>query len=167
MRRGIVIYLFIYFWHPNSRSLKPQKWPIISLLPMEPPISMTPQAAPHRCFIRLTDFWKKVPKPRLTLHKGLKQRFDSNQAFLFMQKLRSTAWALHQESRMKSKKSFQFAPKLLMNAELYGLLLAPRVKKDPPSPCIEDEPNSRPLSPHDWPHSLLQLGLSRPPITLT
>jgi hypothetical protein len=45
--------------------------------------------------------------------------------------------------------------------------LAPRVKKDPPSPCIEDEPNSRPLSPHDWPHSLLQLGLSRPPITLT
>jgi len=68
---------------------------------------------------------------------------------------------------MKSKKSFQFAPKLLMNAELYGLLLAPRVKKDPPSPCIEDEPISRPLSPHDWPHSLLQLGLSRPPITLT
>jgi hypothetical protein len=35
--------LFIYlFLHPNRRSLKPHKWPIISLLPMGPPISMTP-----------------------------------------------------------------------------------------------------------------------------
>jgi hypothetical protein len=65
------------------------------------------------------------------------------------------------------QKIFSICPKLLMNAELHGLVLAPRLKKDPPSPCIEDEPNSRPLKPYDWPHSLLQLGLSGPPITLT
>jgi hypothetical protein len=29
----LFIYLFIYFWHPNSRWLKPHKWLIISLLP--------------------------------------------------------------------------------------------------------------------------------------
>ncbi len=84
-------YLFIYFWHPNSMWLKPHKWLIISLLPRGHQSVWHPRQDP----IRLTDFWKKVPKLRLTVHKGSKQRFNSNQAFLFMQKSRSAPQALH------------------------------------------------------------------------
>jgi hypothetical protein len=55
--------------------------------------------------------------------------FNPNQVFLLVQKLKSAAMALHYESRLNSKKTFSICPKLLINAERYGLILAPRLDK--------------------------------------
>jgi len=52
--------------------------------------------------------------------------FNSNQAFVLVQKLNSAprAFTLGVKAEIE-KKSFQSAPKLLINAQLYGLVLAP------------------------------------------
>ncbi len=58
--------------------------------------------------------------------------FNPNQAFLLVQKLKSAPRASHQESRLKQKKIFSIWPKLLkllINAELYAIVLASRLKK--------------------------------------
>jgi hypothetical protein len=54
--------------------------------------------------------------------------FNSNQALL-LQKLKSAPRALHYV-KAEIEKIFSICPKLLINAELYGLVLAPRLKKD-------------------------------------
>ncbi len=77
---------------------------------------------------------QKLKSTTRALHQESRPMFNSNQAFLLMQKLKSATRVLHQESSLKyKKKTFQSAPKLLINAELYGLVLAPRLKKRIPS----------------------------------
>ncbi len=66
---------------------------------------------------------------RPALHKESGRMFNPNQTFLLVQKLKSASRVLHQESRLNQKKSFQSAPRLLIHAELNGLVLAPRLKK--------------------------------------
>jgi len=48
-----------------------------------------------------------------------------------VQKLKSAqkAFTLGVKAKIEKKKTFHSAPSLLINAELYGLLLAPRLKK--------------------------------------
>ncbi len=46
--------------------------------------------------------------------------FNSNQAFLVVQKLKSAPRALKQEKKLEIEKIFSICPKLLINAELYG-----------------------------------------------
>jgi hypothetical protein len=46
-----------------------------------------------------------------------------------MEKLKWGPRALHYESRLKYKKIFSILPKLLINAELYDLLLGPSLNK--------------------------------------
>ncbi len=55
---------------------------------------------------------------------------QSTQAFLLVQKLKSvpTGFTLGVEAELE--KVFSICPKLLINAELYGLVLAPRLKKE-------------------------------------
>ncbi len=55
--------------------------------------------------------------------------FSPNPAFLLVQKLKSATRALHQESRLKQKKELFNLPQVLINAELYGLVLAPSLEK--------------------------------------
>ncbi len=57
--------------------------------------------------------------------------FNSNQAFLSMQKLKSAPRSVHQESRLKQKKIFSicFKQLLIRNAELYSFVLTPSLKK--------------------------------------
>jgi hypothetical protein len=65
-----------------------------------------------------------------TLHKESRPRFNSNQAFLLVQKLKSAPKGFYTRSlRLELGKFFSICPKLLINAELYGLVLAPRLKK--------------------------------------
>jgi hypothetical protein len=57
--------------------------------------------------------------------------FNSNQAFLLVQKLKSAPRALHYRGKAEIEKIFSICPKLLINAaELYGFVLAPRPEKD-------------------------------------
>jgi hypothetical protein len=62
--------------------------------------------------------------------------FNSNHAFLLVQKLKSALSAKLCTLGVKAKKEMIFSiccPKLLINVELYGLVLAPRLKKRIPS----------------------------------
>jgi hypothetical protein len=56
-------------------------------------------------------------------------RFNSTQAFLLVQKLKSAprAEVLGIKAEAKKKKIFSICPELLIHAELYGLVLAPRL----------------------------------------
>ncbi len=59
-----------------------------------------------------------------TLCKESRPMFNSNQAFLLVQKLKSAPNKLYTRSQgWNRKRSFQSAPKLLINAELYGPVL--------------------------------------------
>jgi hypothetical protein len=58
--------------------------------------------------------------------------FNPNPAFLLVQKLKSApkGFTLGVKAAETQKKNFSICPKLLLiNAELYGLVLAPRLKK--------------------------------------
>jgi hypothetical protein len=56
--------------------------------------------------------------------------FNTNQAFLLVQKLKSALRALFTLGvKPELEKIFSICPKLLINAELDGLVLAPRLKK--------------------------------------
>jgi hypothetical protein len=56
--------------------------------------------------------------------------FNSNQAFLLVQKLKSAARALHPRVKAEIEKIFSICPKLCINARHDdGLVLAPRLKK--------------------------------------
>jgi hypothetical protein len=55
--------------------------------------------------------------------------FNSNQAFLLVQKLKSAHKGVTIGVKAEIEKIFSIYPKLLLNAELYGLVLAPRLKK--------------------------------------
>jgi hypothetical protein len=54
--------------------------------------------------------------------------FNSNQASLLLQKLKSAPKGFTLGVKAEIEKIFSICPKLLINAELYGLLLAPRLK---------------------------------------
>jgi hypothetical protein len=56
--------------------------------------------------------------------------FNPNPTFLLVQKLKSAqkAFTLGVKAEIE-KKTFSICPKLLINAELYGLVLAPSLKK--------------------------------------
>ncbi len=60
--------------------------------------------------------------------------FNSNQAFLLVQKMKSSpkGFTLGVKAEIE-KQIFSICPKLQINAELYGLVLAPRLKKRIPS----------------------------------
>jgi hypothetical protein len=62
-----------------------------------------------------------------TLHKESRPMFNSNQTFLLVQKLKSTPKGF--TLKIEIEKIFSICPKLLINAKLYGLILAPRLKK--------------------------------------
>ncbi len=55
--------------------------------------------------------------------------FNPNQAFLLVQKLKSAPRVFTLGVKAAIEKVFSIYPKLLINAELYGLVLAPRLKK--------------------------------------
>jgi hypothetical protein len=56
--------------------------------------------------------------------------FNSNQAFLLVQKLKLAPRALHLGVKAEiEKKKNSICPKLLINAEHYGLVLAPNLEK--------------------------------------
>jgi len=55
--------------------------------------------------------------------------FNSNQAFLLVQKLKSAPNGFTSGVKAEIQKIFSICPKLLINAELYGLVLAPKLKK--------------------------------------
>jgi hypothetical protein len=55
--------------------------------------------------------------------------FNPNQAFLLVEKLKSAPRVLHWELKLNQKKIFCICPKLLINAELYGLVVAPSPEK--------------------------------------
>jgi hypothetical protein len=69
---------------------------------------------------------------RPTLHEESRPMFNSNQAFLFMQKLKSAPRAFTLGVKADIEKIFSICPqvsyKLLITAEFYGLVLAPRPK---------------------------------------
>jgi hypothetical protein len=52
-----------------------------------------------------------------------------NPAFLFVQKLKSVPRALLVGVKVEIEKKLVDLPQVLINAELYGLVLAPRLKK--------------------------------------
>jgi hypothetical protein len=55
--------------------------------------------------------------------------FNSNQAFLLLQKLKSAPRGFTQGVKAEREKIFSMCcPMLLINAELYGIVLAPRLK---------------------------------------
>ncbi len=56
--------------------------------------------------------------------------FNPNQAFLLVQKLKSAPKGFTLGVKAEIEKIFSICPKLLINAELLGLVLAPRLKKD-------------------------------------
>jgi hypothetical protein len=66
---------------------------------------------------------------RPTLHKESRPRFNSNQVFLLEQELKSPPKAFILGVKAETEKIFSICPKLLINAKLYGLVLAPRLKK--------------------------------------
>jgi len=55
--------------------------------------------------------------------------FNPDQAFLLVQKLKSAPRAFTLGVETEIEKIFSICPKLLINAELYGLVLDPRLKK--------------------------------------
>jgi hypothetical protein len=55
--------------------------------------------------------------------------FNSNQAFVLVQKLKSAPKGFTSGVKAEIEKIFTVRPKLLVNAELYGLVLAPKPKK--------------------------------------
>jgi hypothetical protein len=55
--------------------------------------------------------------------------FNSNQAFLLVQKLKSAPKGFPLGVKAKIEKIFSMWPKLLINAELYSLVLGPSLKK--------------------------------------
>jgi hypothetical protein len=57
--------------------------------------------------------------------------FNPNSAFLLVQELKSApkGFTLGVKAEIEEKKNLSISPKLLINAEFYGLLLAPRLKK--------------------------------------
>ncbi len=59
--------------------------------------------------------------------------FNPDQAFLLVQKLKSAPRAFTLGVKTEIEKIFSICPKLLINAELYGLVLDPRLKKRIPS----------------------------------
>ncbi len=60
--------------------------------------------------------------------------FNSNHAFLLLQKLKPALSAkITLGVKAKKEMIFSICPKLLINVELYGLVLAPRLKRRIPS----------------------------------
>jgi hypothetical protein len=59
--------------------------------------------------------------------------YNPNPAFLLVQKLKSVPKGLTVGVNADIEKNFSICPKLLVNAEHYGLVLTPRVKKRIPS----------------------------------
>jgi hypothetical protein len=55
--------------------------------------------------------------------------FNPNQAILLVQKLKLAPRAFTLGAKAEIEKIFSICPKLLINVELYGLLLAPKLKK--------------------------------------
>jgi hypothetical protein len=55
--------------------------------------------------------------------------FNPNQALLLVKKLKSAPRAFTLGAKAEIEKSFSICPKVLINAELYGLSLAPKLKK--------------------------------------
>jgi hypothetical protein len=55
--------------------------------------------------------------------------FNPNPAFLMVQKLKSAPWVFTLGVKGDIEKNFSICPKLLINFEHYGLVLAPRLKK--------------------------------------
>ncbi len=53
--------------------------------------------------------------------------FNPNQAFLLVQKMKSASQGLYIKAELE--KIFSICPKLLINAELYGLVVARRLEK--------------------------------------
>jgi hypothetical protein len=56
------------------------------------------------------------------LHKESRPRFNSNQAFLLVQKLKSAPNGFTLRVKVEIFKIVSISPKLLINAELYGLV---------------------------------------------
>jgi hypothetical protein len=54
--------------------------------------------------------------------------FNTNQAFLLAQKLKSAPKGFTPGVKAEIEKIFSICPKLLINGELYGLVLASRLK---------------------------------------
>jgi len=75
-----------------------------------------------------------------TLHKESRPRFNSNQIIPIGAKVEIS----HEGFRAEIEKIFSICPKLLINAELYGLILAQRLKKGNQLIC---KANSQPLGP--------------------
>jgi hypothetical protein len=73
-----------------------------------------------------------------------------------VQKLKSAqkAFTLGVKAKIGKKKTFHSAPSLLINAELYGLVLAPRLKKNKRIPSKFERPICNPkmlkISPQDF-----------------
>jgi hypothetical protein len=55
--------------------------------------------------------------------------FNPNPAFLLVQKLKSAPKGFTLGVKAELEKIFSICPKLVINAELYGLVLAPRLEK--------------------------------------
>jgi hypothetical protein len=55
--------------------------------------------------------------------------FNPNQAFLLVQKLKSAPRAFTLGVKAELERIFSICPKLLINAELYGHVSAPRLEK--------------------------------------
>jgi hypothetical protein len=68
-----------------------------------------------------------------TLHKESRPRFNSNQVFLLEQELKSAPKGFTLGVKAEIEKIFSICPKLLINAKLYGLVLAPRLKRRIPT----------------------------------
>jgi hypothetical protein len=66
---------------------------------------------------------------RPPLHYESGPMFNPNPAFPLVQKLKSAPRAFTLGVKDEIEKNFSICPKLLINAELYGLVLAPRLKK--------------------------------------
>jgi hypothetical protein len=66
---------------------------------------------------------------RPTLHEKSRPIFNSNQAFLLVQKLKSAAKGFRLRVKAEIEKIFSICPALRINAELDGLVLGPKLKK--------------------------------------
>ncbi len=56
--------------------------------------------------------------------------FNSNQAFILVQMLKSALKDFTLGVKAEIEKNFSICPKVLINAELYGCVLVPRLKKE-------------------------------------
>jgi hypothetical protein len=66
---------------------------------------------------------------RPTLHKESRPRFNANQVFLLEQELKSAPKGFTLGVKAEIEKIFSICPKLLINAKLHGLVLAPTLKR--------------------------------------